>query len=68
MSRSRHRLAARHAETRLHRELDGTLMFVDISGFTALTERLAKKGKVGAELMRDTLDGVFTALLDDAYD
>jgi len=52
----------------LHREIEATLVFVDISGFTALTERLARKGKVGAELMRDTLDGVFTALLDEAYD
>ena len=54
--------------TQLHREVEATLVFVDISGFTALTERLARKGKVGAELMRDTLDGVFTALLDEAYD
>src|SRR6476661_6671463 len=52
----------------MHREIDGSLVFVDISGFTALSERLSKKGKVGAELMRDTLDGVFTALLDEAYD
>ena len=48
--------------------VDGSLAFVDISGFTALTERLARKGKIGAELMRDTLDGVFRALLDEAYD
>ena len=52
----------------IHRELDATMVFVDISGFTALTERLARKGKIGAELMRDTLDGVFKALLDEAYD
>jgi hypothetical protein len=52
----------------LHRELEATLVFADISGFTGLTERLAKKGKIGAELMRDTLDGVFRALLDEAYD
>ena len=51
-----------------HREVDGSLVFVDISGFTQLTERLARKGKVGAELMRDTLNGVFIALLDEAYD
>ena len=51
-----------------HRAIDGSLVFVDISGFTALTERLARQGKIGAELMRDTLDGVFTALLDEAYD
>ncbi len=51
-----------------HREIDGSMVFVDISGFTALSERLARKGKIGAELMRDTLNGVFTALLDEAYD
>ena len=51
-----------------HLALESSLLFVDISGFTALTERLAKKGKIGAELMRDTLDGIFRALLDEAYD
>jgi class 3 adenylate cyclase/tetratricopeptide (TPR) repeat protein len=51
-----------------YRPVEGSLAFVDISGFTALTERLARQGKIGAELMRDTLDGVFTALLDEAYD
>src|SRR5207237_241912 len=51
-----------------YRAVDGSLVFVDISGFTALTERLARKGKIGAELMRDTLDGIFRALLDEAYD
>ena len=50
-----------------YRQVEGSLAFVDISGFTALTERLARHGKVGAELLRDTLDGVFTALLDEAY-
>ncbi len=51
-----------------HQALESSLLFVDISGFTALTERLARKGKIGAELMRDTLDGIFRALLDEAYD
>ena len=58
----------RNTPNALHSEVEASLVFVDISGFTALTERLARKGKVGAELMRDTLDGVFTALLDEAYD
>jgi class 3 adenylate cyclase/tetratricopeptide (TPR) repeat protein len=48
--------------------VDGTLAFVDISGFTALTETLARQGKIGAELLRDTLDGVLSALLDEAYE
>ena len=52
----------------LHREVEGSMVFVDISGFTALSERLARRGKIGAELMRDTLNVVFVALLDEAYD
>src|SRR5262245_40126301 len=32
-----------------HRRVHGSLAFVDISGFTNLTERLSRKGKVGAE-------------------
>jgi class 3 adenylate cyclase/tetratricopeptide (TPR) repeat protein len=43
-------------------------VFVDISGFTSLTERLSKKGKVGAEEMNDVLDTTFTELLSVAYD
>ena len=50
-----------------HREIDGTLAFVDISGFTKLTERLARRGKVGAEEMSDALDAMFGALLGVAY-
>ncbi|MDQ1698216.1 MAG: hypothetical protein QOG34_79, partial [Frankiaceae bacterium] len=50
-----------------HRRINGSLAFVDISGFTALTERLAAKGKVGAEEMRELLDATFAALLARAY-
>ena len=50
-----------------HRRITGSLAFVDISGFTALTERLAAKGKVGAEEMRELLDATFAALLARAY-
>jgi class 3 adenylate cyclase/tetratricopeptide (TPR) repeat protein len=53
---------------RTHVELDGTLAYVDISGFTRLTERLARRGKVGAEELSDILDGTFAALLDVAYE
>ncbi len=50
------------------REVDGTLAFVDISGFTTLTERLARKGRIGAEEMSDVLSATFGALLAVAYD
>ena len=51
-----------------HRRLPGTMIFADISGFTRLTERLARQGRVGAELLSDTLDLTFTRLLDPAFD
>lgn len=49
------------------RAVEGTLAFADISGFTALTEKLARKGKVGAEEMSDILNATFAELLDVAY-
>lgn len=52
---------------RLWRGVDGTLAFVDISGFTAMSERLARFGKAGAEEVTEVMNGVFAALLDDAY-
>src|SRR6478752_2729466 len=58
----------RNAPHDLHRTVDGTLAFVDISGFTKLTERLARSGKVGAEEMSDALDATFSALLGVAYE
>lgn len=47
----------------LHQAIDGTLVFADVSGFTALSEKLAQKGKVGAEDMSDIISGLFTDLL-----
>ena len=49
-----------------HMRVRGTLAFVDISGFTKLTERLARKGKVGAEEMSDILSATFAGLLTEA--
>ncbi|MFI7586413.1 adenylate/guanylate cyclase domain-containing protein [Spongisporangium articulatum] len=50
-----------------YRRLDATLVFADISGFTALTERLSRRGKVGAEEMGDLLNATFEQLLGVAY-
>ncbi|MBT8240386.1 MAG: hypothetical protein KJN63_04085, partial [Acidimicrobiia bacterium] len=38
------------------REIDGTLVYVDISGFTALSERLARRGRIGAEELTEVLN------------
>src|SRR5918994_2135659 len=49
------------------REVDGTLAFVDISGFTAMSERLSRLGRAGAEEITEVLNATFAALLAVAY-
>lgn len=44
--------------------LHGTLLFADISGFTALTERLAARGPAGVEALVRRLNGYFGALIE----
>lgn len=40
------------------------VLFADISGFTALTERLAQKGPVGAETLTRSLNAYFGQMID----
>jgi class 3 adenylate cyclase/tetratricopeptide (TPR) repeat protein len=42
----------------------GALLLADISGFTAIAERLARQGPGGAEELRGLLDGAFQPLLE----
>jgi class 3 adenylate cyclase/tetratricopeptide (TPR) repeat protein len=49
------------------REVDGSMVFVDISGFTKMSERLARRGKVGAEEVTDVIGNTFGTLLAEAY-
>ncbi|MDZ4717831.1 MAG: adenylate/guanylate cyclase domain-containing protein [Roseiflexaceae bacterium] len=44
--------------------LPAAVLFADISGFTALAERLAKRGPIGAEELTRSLDTVFDLLID----
>ncbi len=46
------------------RDVLGSVAFVDISGFTKLSEGLAKHGNVGAEELTATIGSCFVALLD----
>jgi predicted ATPase/GGDEF domain-containing protein len=57
----------RDAPDQAWRCVDGTLVFVDISGFTALSERLARRGRIGAEELTDMLGRCFAELLSVAY-
>ncbi len=43
-------------------------MLVDISGFTQLSERLARKGREGAEQISDAIGNSFESVLQVAYD
>jgi class 3 adenylate cyclase/tetratricopeptide (TPR) repeat protein len=46
-----------------HRRVDGSLVFLDISGFTRLSERLAAHGRAGAEEVVGLVGTVMTALV-----
>jgi class 3 adenylate cyclase/tetratricopeptide (TPR) repeat protein len=49
-------------------EVDGTLAFIDISGFTAMSEKLSSLGRSGAEEVTDVMNATFSALLQVAYE
>jgi class 3 adenylate cyclase/tetratricopeptide (TPR) repeat protein len=51
----------------LHRSVEGSMVFIDISGFTRMSERLARHGRVGAEEVSDVIASTFGALLPEAY-
>jgi class 3 adenylate cyclase len=48
--------------------VDATVVFADISGFTALSERLARRGREGAEELTETIGGSLSTLLAVAYE
>src|SRR5438552_7739627 len=48
-------------------EVDGTVAFVDISGFTAMSEQLSSQGRAGAEEVTGVMNTTFSALLEEAY-
>jgi class 3 adenylate cyclase/tetratricopeptide (TPR) repeat protein len=56
-----------NAPDRSWQVIDATLCFVDISGFTNLSERLARSGRIGAEELTDVLNRVFGTMLELAY-
>jgi class 3 adenylate cyclase/tetratricopeptide (TPR) repeat protein len=52
------------APERIWRRESATLVFADVSGFTAMSERLARRGKIGAEETTAAINLLFAALLD----
>jgi class 3 adenylate cyclase/tetratricopeptide (TPR) repeat protein len=48
----------------VHEPVDGSLVSVDISGFTALSERLGARGKAGAEELIERISSTYSALIE----
>ena len=48
--------------------LKAATMFIDISGFTAMTQTLMKCGKEGAEVLNNILNNIFEPVIDAVYD
>lgn len=51
----------------LNGRFQAATLFVDISGFTAVTEKLMQHGKVGAEMLADVMQAIFTPLIEAVY-
>ncbi|HSD77214.1 MAG TPA: adenylate/guanylate cyclase domain-containing protein, partial [Solirubrobacteraceae bacterium] len=65
------RVLLRHLADEPHaplRVVEGSAVMADISGFTKLSERLARLGREGAEELVETIDACFTSLLAVAYE
>jgi len=56
-----------YREGTFHGELKAAAMFVDVSGFTSMTEKLMQQGKVGAEYIGDILNTTFSPVIEAVY-
>lgn len=51
-----------------HQVIEGSMLSADISGFTALSEKLANRGKAGAEDLTLLINVCFAQLIEASYD
>jgi len=56
------------SKRRYEKVIEGTLVFADISGFTAISEKLASMGRIGGEKLTDIINKCFNPLLDIVFD
>ena len=54
-------------EKRLEGHLEAVTMFIDISGFTTMTQSLMKNGDEGAEILTEIINRIFTPSIDIIY-
>lgn len=62
-----HFILENFAEGAFRGKFNAASLFVDISGFTALTETLLKEGAVGAEALANTVQALFDPLIEQIY-
>ena len=49
-------------------EMDAFTMFIDVSGFTSLTENLMRGGSEGAEVLSNILKNIFKSNINHVYE
>lgn len=56
-----------YKENNLEKKLYGSILFLDIKGFTSLTEQLMKSGKSGAETLSKIINHFFNEIIEEIY-
>ncbi len=57
----------KYIDNEAHGKIQSLTLFMDISGFTSMTERLMKEGKEGAEVLTTILNGIFEPVIESVY-
>jgi tetratricopeptide (TPR) repeat protein/class 3 adenylate cyclase len=58
----------KYKENKFSGNFKATTMFIDISGFTAMTQNLMKNGKEGAEILSNIINEIYTPSIKAVYD
>lgn len=62
-----HFIEQQYRDQQLHGSFQAYVLFIDLSGFTKLTESLMQEGKAGAEQLSLVLNQIFSPLVDLVY-
>ncbi len=62
-----HFIEKKYKEGKYNGILEASVIFADISGFTAMTEKLSTQGKEGAEILSGMINEVFTPCIESIY-
>lgn len=56
-----------YSEGATAKEISGSVLFLDIKGFTSMTEQLMKSGKIGSELLSKIINSFFGSVISEIY-